>query len=47
MLKDIDNENIINEEISNITKSMQRKIKLDKKALKNTLLLICQNICFL
>ena len=46
-LKDIDDENIINEVISNIIKSMQRKIKFDKKALKNTLLLICQNICFL
>ena len=46
-LKDIEDENIINEVISNIIKSMQRKNKFDKKALKNTLLLICQNIYFL
>ena len=32
-LKDIDEKNIINEVISNIIKSMLRKIKLDKKAL--------------
>ena len=46
-LKDIEDENIINEVISNIIKSMQRKNKFDKKALKNTLLSICQNIYFL
>ena len=46
-LKDIEDENIINEVISNIIRSMQRKIKFDKKSLKNTLLLICQNIYFL
>ena len=38
---------IINDVISNIIKSMQRKIKFDKKALKNTFLSICQNIYFL
>ena len=37
-LKDVIDEDIINEVIENIIKSMRRKIKIDQKALKNMLL---------
>ena len=43
-IKDTTDENIINEVIENIIKSMKRKVKIDQKLLKNTLLLICPNI---
>ena len=43
-IKDTTDENIINEVIENIIKSMKRKVKHDRKLLKNTLLLICPNI---
>ena len=43
-IKDTTDENIINEVIENIIKSMKRKVKHELKLLKNTLLLICPNI---
>ena len=43
-IKDTTDESIINEVIENIIKSMKRKVKHERKLLKNTLLLICPNI---
>ena len=43
-IKDTMDENIINNIKENIVKSMKRKVKLEAKLLKNTLLLNCENI---
>ena len=43
-LKDNTDETIIEDVIANIIKSMRRKVKLDKKSLKNSMLLICSEI---
>ena len=45
-IKDITDENIIETVIANIIKSMRRKVKFDKKALKNSMLLINPEIKF-